>query len=291
MGLALLAAALAPAPGIAGDVKHVVIVSVDGLRPDAISEQATPALMKHLQRAVYSLSARTVSPSSTLPAHVSMLTGLDVPRHGVRWNHYSPGHYAGDTVLTVAKKAGYTTAMLYTKNKLAYLVPVTGIDFVRAPAATAQPTAMEWVKAFEKAWSGHGYGVSFIHLREPDDAGHEHGWMSVPYLKAVTEVDRALGYLLAALARDGTGPHTAVIITADHGGHDRTHGSSRPEDMTIPWIALVPGHSAPRRIERSVSTCDTTPTALALLGVNPPVDLDGRVVREALPREAHTQRR
>lgn len=290
MGLALLTAAFAPALGVAGDLKHVVIVSIDGLRPDAISERTTPELIKHLQRAVYSLSARTVFPSSTLPAHVSMLTGLDVSRHGVHWNHYLPGHYGGDTVFTLAKKAGHSTAMLYTKRKLAYLASVADVDFVQGPVIATQLTPMELIHAFERAWSGDGYGVSFLHLRDPDDAGHEYGWMSRPYLEAVSEVDRALSRLLAALAHGPRGSHTAVIITADHGGHDRTHGSTAPEDMTIPWIALVPGHPAPRRIERSVNTYDTAPTVLALLGIDAPPGLDGHIVHEALIPEPDTRR-
>ncbi len=283
IGLALLGAAFVATAGIASEVKHVVIVSVDGLRPDAISARTTPELAKRLQRAVYSLSAQTVSPSRTLPAHASMLTGLDVPRHGVHWNHYLPGHYAGDTVFTLAQKAGRTTAMLHTKSKLAYLAPAAGVDFAHGPAMGAQPTAaVELIRAFERAWTEHGYGVSFIHIREPDDAGHEHGWMSAPYLQAVAEVDRALGGFLDTLERGQRHLATAVIITADHGGHDHNHGSAAPEDMTIPWIALVPGHPTPRRIERPVNTYDTAPTVLALLSIRPPPDLDGRVVHEAL---------
>lgn len=283
--ICLLALACAPMPmlGAGGGAAHVVIVSIDGLRPDAISLRTTPNLTQALGRAVYSLRAQTVSPSSTLPAHISMLTGLDVPRHGVRWNHYVPRHYAGDTVFTLAERAGYATAMVYAKTKLAYLAPAAGTDFAHGPATEidAMP-ASALVSALTNAWSARPYGLSFIHLREPDAAGHAHGWMGPAYLQAVAEVDRALGRLLSALERDPRSAATAVIITADHGGRGRGHGSPAPENMTIPWIVLTPGHTTATRIERTVRVYDTAPTVLALLGVEPPSGLDGRAVAEVL---------
>ena len=36
-------------------------------------------------------------------------------------------------------------------------------------------------------------------------------------------------------------PDTTVIVTADHGGHGRDHGTERPEDVLIPWIAWGAG--------------------------------------------------
>jgi len=57
----------------------------------------------------------------------------------------------------------------------------------------------------------------------------------------VFRADEAIGELLTALDAYDLRDETLLIITADHGGHDTTHGSSMPEDMTIPWIASGPG--------------------------------------------------
>ena len=73
-------------------------------------------------------------------------------------------------------------------------------------------------------------------------------------MELLRSADRAFG-------RDGY----TVIITADHGGHGRDHGSSDPRDVLIPWIAwgkgVVPGETLPDGIR----TLDTAATALALL--------------------------
>src|SRR5689334_12837495 len=54
---------------------HVVVVSIDGLRPDAIARFKAPTLTRLMHEGRYSLSAQTISLSLTLPSHTSMLTG------------------------------------------------------------------------------------------------------------------------------------------------------------------------------------------------------------------------
>src|SRR5207249_999051 len=56
------------------------------------------------------------------------------------------------------------------------------------------------------------------------------------------------------------------LITADHGGHDLTHGTNSPEDMTIPWIAAGPGIKRGYEIKRPVSLIDTAATVLRAVG-------------------------
>src|SRR5688572_850900 len=67
--------------------RNVVVVSVDGLRPDAIGTFAAPTLQRLIREGSYSLSASTIHPSKTLPSHTSMLTGQPPERHGVLWNN------------------------------------------------------------------------------------------------------------------------------------------------------------------------------------------------------------
>ena len=72
-----------------------------------------------------------------------------------------------------------------------------------------------------------------------------------------------------------------LIVSADHGGHERSHGKVIPEDMTIPWIAWGAGVRKHFTITAAVNTCDTAATALWLLGLKPPEALDGAPVTSA----------
>jgi arylsulfatase A-like enzyme len=84
-----------------------------------------------------------------------------------------------------------------------------------------------------------------------------------------------LGRLLPALPRDGH-----VLIQADHGGHDRTHGTEAPEDMTIPWVVAGPRVRPNHTIASEVSLLDTAPTLAHLLGLKPHAQWEGKVVAE-----------
>ncbi len=85
-----------------------------------------------------------------------------------------------------------------------------------------------------------------------------------------------MGALLAVLP---AGAH--VLVHADHGGHERTHGTDSPEDMTIPWILAGPGVRAGHELQTPVGLLDTAPTLARLLGVQPDAQWEGKVVEEA----------
>ena len=64
------------APLTSADIEHVVIISMDGVRPDAIDAIDTPALDRLMAKGAYSRHAQTIDPSFTLPSHTSTLSGV-----------------------------------------------------------------------------------------------------------------------------------------------------------------------------------------------------------------------
>jgi len=124
------------------------------------------------------------------------------------------------------------------------------------------------------------FGVLFIHFGTTDGMGHVYGWMSSQQFSVLYRADEALGNLLAELDARGLRDETWIIITADHGGHDTTHGSSLSEDMTIPWIVSGPGVQ-PKVLTTQVYTMDTAATATFMLGLPIPPEWDGVPIYEA----------
>src|SRR4029078_12865914 len=84
------AAAPKPPAQVRAAIKHVVIISEDGLRPDALTGVKPPVHEAILKRAAYSLKAKTIQRASTLPSHAAMLSGFDVKEHGLYWNSWKP---------------------------------------------------------------------------------------------------------------------------------------------------------------------------------------------------------
>jgi arylsulfatase A-like enzyme len=105
--------------------------------------------------------------------------------------------------------------------------------------------------------------------------------MSPAYGRAVGEIDRGIARLLDVAAKTFGVDQFAVIVTADHGGHDRDHGSDDPRDVTIPWIAWGQGIDRTGELALAIDTFDTAPTILALLGIDAPSGWDGTSVQLA----------
>jgi len=213
-----------------------------------------------------------------------MLTGFCPARHGVDWNDYDPaqGYAIGTDLFDLAHAAGLETFMVVSKEKLVQLTEPQSLDHFEyindRGLIIAQYVAEQVIP--------QGFGVLFVHFPTPDWMGHEHGWMSWQYLDVLRQDDRALGILLQALDQAGLRSSTLVIVTADHGGHDTTHGSLLVEDMTVPWVITGPG-VRPGELGVPINTTDTAATAGWALGLELPSDWDGLPVLEAfgLPSE------
>jgi predicted AlkP superfamily pyrophosphatase or phosphodiesterase len=255
----------------------VLILSIDGLRPDAISLAPMPNLMNLMQISAYSLTAQTILPSATLPSHSSMLTGLCPSKHGVDWNDYLPekGYALGTDLFDLAHAAGLQTVMYVGKEKLRQITEPESTDQFVYINDRDSVIMDRLIADFPQ-----DFGVLFIHFPVADGMGHEYGWLSWQQLSVLFRADEAIGRLLAELDARTLRGETLIIITADHGGHDTTHGSSLPEDMTIPWIASGPG-IRPGALTTTVHTMDTAATAAFALGLEIPSEWDGVPVYEA----------
>lgn len=256
--------------------KRVLIVSFDGLRPDAIS----PARAEHIQSVaaagVSATGAHTILPSITLPSHTSMLTGVTPEKHGIFWNNWDPskGLVQVPTLFDEAKKQGLRTAMIVGKEKFRHLNhPGSVDDFV---LETGDPSAI--ARAAIGVIHDQQPQLLFVHFAHPDNVGHKHGWMTSDQLEAIDEADTGLGRILQSLKNQGLLASTAVIVTADHGGKGSTHGDASEESTSIPWFAVGAGVGAHRTIGSPVTTYDTAATAAKLLAVPVPANWDGKTV-------------
>lgn len=264
-------------PTAAPFARRVLILSIDGLRPDVISLAPMKNLMNLMQSSAYTLTAQTVHPSVTLISHTSMLTGLCPSRHGVDWNDYLPerGYAQGIDLFDLAHAAGLQTVMVVGKEKLRQITEPSSTDqffFINDRDSVIMDRLL--------ADFPQNFGVLFIHFPLVDDMGHVYGWLSPQQMSVAFRADEALGRLLAELDARNLRSKTLIIVTADHGGHDTIHGTTMPEDMTIPWIASGPGIQ-PKQLTTTVHTMDTAATAAFALGLDIPTEWDGVPAYEA----------
>ena len=255
---------------------RVVIVSVDGLRPDALQQVNPPNLRALLAKGAYTWQAQTITPSNTLPSHVSELTGYPPARHGITWDDYLPANGAikVPTLFIAARKAGRRTALVSGKEKFNTLRDTAEMDvFVGGTRSDADVADQAVAQLYA------GVDLLFVHLPDVDLSGHATSWMSATYLDKVAKADEALGRIMNALPEN-----TTLILTADHGGHASIHGTTDRLDMTIPWIIAGPRIRQGYAITAPVSTLDTAATAAFLLGLILPADITGKPVLDAFAR-------
>jgi len=121
----------------------------------------------------------------------------------------------------------------------------------------------------------------FLHFANPDAAGHRIGWMSPPYQEAVREADSCLDRVIDTIADSAVREQTLLVVTSDHGGHQRSHGTRLDVDQRIPWFAWGAGVKR-GRFSHAVHTTDTAATILAALGLPAPQGMTGQAVTEAI---------
>ena len=279
----LLFAVLTPAWSFASEqfqrVRMVVIVSIDGGRPDLLRSNDLPTIQRLIREGAWSMNGSTVMPSRTLPSHVSMLTSVRPSTHGITWNEWRPerGAVSIPTIFSRAKSAGFGTVLLAAKEKFRHLDIAGSLDAFTYSERTSEQMAGIAVKELEKRNSG----LVFVHLPDVDVAGHLYGWGSREQFGALKSTDRALARILqkvdTMIAKDVA---ITLIITGDHGGTGKDHGSERPTDSRIPWIAYG------RNVQKGplfspIQTIDTSSTAAWLLGVEPAKEWEGKPIKAA----------
>ncbi len=70
--------------------EKVILILVDGMRPDGMMQCRNPYAQEILQKSTYSLKTQTVMPSVTLPCHMSLFHSVGSERHGILTNTYTP---------------------------------------------------------------------------------------------------------------------------------------------------------------------------------------------------------
>jgi predicted AlkP superfamily pyrophosphatase or phosphodiesterase len=280
--------------------EHVFIISIDGGKPEAIQKSKMPVLKRLVKEGACTWTAQTITPSITLPAHASMLTGVPMEKHHITWNSWIPtnGLIRVPTVFAAAKQAGLSTAMFVGKEKFRHFLQPNTVDefyydhsnaVVVMKSDSGDKVVKKEGNIFAKMVATnaaayitkHKPNLCFIHFTDTDTIGHEFGWSSPEQLKAFADTDAALGIIRKAIQKAGIARRSVIIISADHGGHDKGHSKGTPEDMSIPWITWGQGVKKRFAITDPVYTCDTAATALWLLGLKPTTPLDGVVVSSA----------
>lgn len=263
--------------------QRVLLVSIDGLRGDALARYGPPTLLRLAREGAWTDSGETVSPSLTVPAHLSLLAGVSPQRHGVFSERIrlTPEMADLEPLFRRAQRSGHSAAAFLSQvgplaafREALECRAAFGLDSV-ALAGSDGNTVAALAAGVLRGPDPH---LVFVHIPDPDVAGHQYGWNSEEYGRAVLRADAAVALLVEALAAPDS---TLVIVTSDHGGGGLygpyLHGSDSPEDRLIPLI-LWGAHVRAGRLVTGTTILDVAPTALWALGMAPPPQYEGQAL-------------
>lgn len=244
-----------------------VLFLIDGMRPDGMMQAETPVIDRLMAAGVFTLTAQTVMPSMTLPCHISLFHGVAPSRHGITSNMWTPQVRPVMGLFDLLQQENLITAAFYNWEELRDVARPGALNAsFMIKDNTYDATADTAVAQLAASWLGKNvFNFAFVYLGGTDIAGHLHGWMSDGYLNAVSHADHCIGTVLKALP-----PHCTIIVTSDHGGHDQTHGTDSPEDMTIPLILSQGKITNNTKMKPGVKITDIAPTIGSYFGVKLP---------------------
>lgn len=250
----------------------VVLILVDGMRPDSLG--SIENAQKIINNSTYTMGAETVFPSVTLPCHMSLFHSVTPQRHGTTTNVYMPQVRPINGLCEKLKMADKKSAIFYNWEDLRDISRPNSLTHA-AFYAGRRLGYLETGKMLTDELIGYlknfDTDFTFFYMGYTDWAGHKYGWMSEEYLSAMQSSWDNIEKVMTALGNE----EYTFIILADHGGHDRTHGSEMPEDMLIPVI--LNGKAFPKgEVIENVSILDIAPTITNLLGVAPDEEWEGK---------------
>ena len=270
-------------------VSRVIVVVLDGLRPDALEAFDLHRLRGYTTQGAFTPRATTVSPSVTAAAMTSLLTGVSPLQHGLTSDRF----HIPRPRIALTPLPGHLAASGIFVSTFVRELPVLFRPLARACAVklgVGSPTfrghtAREILNAARRTLGTQREGLILLHWPDADIAGHAHGWMSPGYGAACRKLDAVLGTLVHEVEAL-VDPQTLLVVLADHGGgglvtHD--HDGDHALNLTIPLLFLGGGVDA-TAIAGRTSILDVAPTVSWALGVRPPVSWTGRALPILAPR-------
>jgi predicted AlkP superfamily pyrophosphatase or phosphodiesterase len=236
--LALLLSACAslpaPVPGHQAPDHQVLLVSIDGLRADAIGSGTMPTLDALAKAGVHADWMNPSYPSLTFPNHYTMVTGLRPDHHGIVNNtmrdpvlgRFSLGNreavedprwWGGKPVwVTLQEHGGHAATMFWPGSE----APIAGQhpdDWLRFDAQVTPEARVDQVLEWLDRGGSTRPAFVTLYFDKVDHEEHASGPGSPQALQAEATVDAALARLLAGLQARGLRDRVDLIVVSDHG--------------------------------------------------------------------------
>lgn len=281
------------APAGTGARKKVMVIGIDGVRPDVLAQVPTPRIDALIARGAFSDRALTGLPTVSGPGWSSMLIGVWPEKHGVSNNDFRTNRY--DEYPDFLSRIERVRPELNT-FVVADWPPLVSDDaggplFGDAPDVKVALDGYDlgWAEADERSvlaavehLRAADPDAMFVYLGNPDETSHQTRGIGDEYRSTIALADRHVGMLVDAIRARPTYPEEdwLILISTDHGRRpEGGHGGDSEVERTIFYLAAGPS-TVQGELAGTPRIVDVAVTALAHLGIwiDPAWQLDGTAV-------------
>ena len=258
--------------------RRVILIAIDGCRPDRLAEAHTPFLDRLAAEGLVCDDMRTVYPARTVTAFTSMLTGAPPRVHGMRSNFVPSLGVKCESIFDVLKERGMRGRLV----GIAHLVDSFGEQTVETVTAVTPNEEIDdaLVSRAKGVLQREDPDLLVLQTLSVDQTGHARGSYYPEYLERIEATDRLIEDFLGWCRGEGYLEGTTVIVTSDHGQGKGIggHGHLTEPEKRVPFVAWGEGVPTGARLEGSRSLLDVAPTLAYYLGVAPPGQSVGQVL-------------
>lgn len=269
---------------VAAQTPRVLIIGIDGCRPDALEFANTPNIDQLVANGYYSPDALNDDITISGPGWSGILTGARSNKHGVTDNSFNGSNYAQYPSIFSRLEGidpNYNTGSIVHWGPINSQIEAGGADY-SAIHGTDQAVANDAVNYL----NNNNPDLLFLHFDQVDHAGHASGFSTgVPaYVTAIENVDVLVGQVMTAVNNrpNATNEEWLILVTPDHGGLGFSHGGTSIDEQLVFFIAS--GDDVPNEVVRSVET--VTPPAADCLNETFELAFDGTDDRVIIPEAA-----
>lgn len=239
-------AACTQAPAKPTRYSPLILVSLDGYRPDYLERGMSPRLAALARDGVRAQALRSAFPTLTFPNHYTIVTGLYPDHHGIvenrmvdpatgkrfAYNNYAtisdPAWWGGEPLWVGAERQGKHAATVFWPGSDVAIDGVRPEHWLRFDARISPDRRVDQALAWLDLPAGERPDFITLYFEQVDHAAHDGGPDSKETDDALREVDAALGRLLDGLRARGLDESANLVVVSDHGGT-----SSGPDRVVV----------------------------------------------------------
>ena len=212
---------------------HVVIVGIDGMGIFC-KDTATPRMDAIFQNGAKTLRALSLFPTISAQNWGAMLLGTNPEVHGLTNGGISQREYTNralPTIFTSVRHAYPDSVLCSVSNwePINHGIIEHDIGAFLETAADGAETTEKVVNCIRTKKPD----LLFVHIDDPDGAGHHFDYGSQGHLDCITNVDAMVGRIYDACVEAGMIEDTLFLVITDHGGFHHGHGGYTDEEKYI----------------------------------------------------------